>query len=249
MMMSLVERFRQIDTSDLPDVHSLADIRLKLFWVLAVAKRDTLLEFMKASEISDILRDSVGIHVSRQRVTAALENEKNTVSKGKKKGKRYFKLMRAGEDELVSSTVAPIFIDPTKAFSATRKLEEIIGTLSGDLEYCDAYVDRRTLDFLSNCKGAQSIKLLTENIHGSAAFKADLSAFQKEHGNILEVRTIGQGHLHDRYIVHGTGMLLIGASLKDLGKKQSFVVSLGGDISKAVSVAFKKNWGTAAKLS
>src|ERR1700730_16886266 len=113
MMLSFVERFRRIDTSDLPDVHSLADIRLKLFWVLAVAKRDPMLEFMKAAEISDILRDCVGIHVSRQRVTAALEDEKNAVSKGKRKGKRYFKLMRAGEDELVSASGAPIFIDPT----------------------------------------------------------------------------------------------------------------------------------------
>ena len=41
---------------------------------------------------------------------------------------------------------------------------------------------------------------------------------------------------------------MIGASLKDLGKKQSFVIALGADIRKAVLVAFNKLWATAAKL-
>jgi hypothetical protein len=73
-----------------------------------------------------------------------------------------------------------------------------------------------------------------------------LGAFQRERGGILEVRVLPQGYLHDRYIIHNDGMLLLGASLKDVGKKQSFVVAIGSDVAQSVATAFDGQWQSAA---
>jgi hypothetical protein len=240
-----VTAFRHVAVDGLPDVHGLAEERLQILWVLLAGKSDVSLEMLSAAEISDILRDSQGIDIPRQRVTGLLRREVGTVSRVKKDGKRYFKIMRAGEQEISTATVSPLFVDPTQAFSATRKLVDIIGGLRGDLRYCDPYVGSRTLDFLSDCKASQSIKLLTVTIHNSAAFKADLSAFQRERRGFLEVRVLPQGYLHDRYIIHNDGMLLLGASLKDVGKKQSFVVAVGSDVAQSAATAFDGHWQAA----
>jgi hypothetical protein len=244
-----VAAFRNVAVEGLPDVHGLAEERQQVLWVLMAGKNHVRLESLTASEISDILRDSQGIDIPRQRVIGLLQREAGTVSRVRKKGKRYFKIMRAGEQEISSSTVSPLFIDPAKAFSATRKLADIICGLEGDLRYCDPYVGSRTLDFLADCKGAQSVKLLTVTIHNSAAFKADLAAFQKEHNHILDVRVLQHGHLHDRYIVHNRGMILLGASLKDVGKKQSFVVAVGSDVAQSVAISFDGHWQNAVVLT
>jgi hypothetical protein len=61
--------------------------------------------------------------------------------------------------------------------------------------------------------------------------------------DMVEVGLIGQGHLHDRYLVHDDGILLMGASVKDVGKKQSFVIAAG-----AVAPAFDKLWAQSAPV-
>lgn len=244
-----VAAFRKIRIDTLPDVHGLADERLKVLWVLLVGRAEESLELLSAAGISDILRDSQGISIPRQRVAGILQREVGTVSLIRKGGKRYFKIMRSGEQEVSSSAVSPLFIDPAKAFSATRKLADIIGALRGELRYCDPYIGSRTLEFLADCRETQNIKLLTVTIHNSASFKADLGAFHREHGHILEVRAMAQGHLHDRYIVHNNGMLLLGASLKDVGKKQSFVVAIGNDVAQSVAISFDRHWQSASVFS
>jgi hypothetical protein len=49
-------------------------------------------------------------------------------------------------------------------------------------------------------------------------------------------------------LVHDDGILLMGASVKDVGKKQSFVVAAGKDIAGAVTPAFDKLWSHAAPV-
>src|SRR5712692_863954 len=95
-----VAAFRHVTVDTLPDVHGLAEERLQILWVLLAGKSDVSLEMLSAAEISDILRDSQGIDIPRQRVTSLLRREAGTVSRVKKDGKRYFKIMRAGEQEI-----------------------------------------------------------------------------------------------------------------------------------------------------
>ena len=238
----VLSAFNQLNTSALPDVHSLQHERLQIFWVLCAAKGQGALDTLTASQISMVLRDCCGVAISRQRVAAILSREGDTVAKRKLKGRQHFKLMKAGEDTLASSAVEPVFIDPAQALSNIRKVEDILGSLKGEVLVCDPYVDNRTLDFLAACSDAASIKLLTVNVYRQSRFKRDLRAFGQEHGQPLEVRVFCQGELHDRYIIHDGGMLLLGASLNGLGMKQSFIVALGDDIRNVVERAFKKAW-------
>jgi hypothetical protein len=249
-MLPHVSEFNKIDITALPDVHALPEPRQKILWVLTASKKISSLDALSPGQISHILRDSARIDIPRQRVSVIVEQErrKGTVSRIVKKRGRYYKIMKLGEQEVDSSILAPLVIDPSKPFSATRKLADVIRELKGELRYCDPYVGSRTLDFLTDCKGIQKIKLLTVTIQSAAGFKADLAAFNKEHGNCLEVRVLSQGHLHDRYILHDTGMLSMGASLKDVGKKQSFAWHEGNDIARAVQAAFDNYWQAATPI-
>ena len=64
----------------------------------------------------------------------------------------------------------------------------------------------------------------------------------------MQVRSVSKQRLHDRYILHSSGMILFGASLKDIGKSPSFVVALGPDLTEAVSDHFENAWTNATPV-
>jgi hypothetical protein len=245
---NLVSEFARVDAAKRSGIHHLQQEREQILWVLATGKNEVGVDSMTSAQISVVLRDSYHIAVPRQRVSALLEKEKGTVAKRRANGKLHFKIMKRGEEEVSSSIIAPIFIDPEAALSQIRKIEDVLGKLKGSLRVCDPYIDNRTLDFLAECSGAEQINLLTVNVYKEGLFRRDLSAFVKEHGNILETRVLEQGNLHDRYIIDDDGMILPGTSLNGLGKKQSFLVSLGKNLRRIVLPAFDRSWASAKKF-
>ncbi len=230
------------EAKDLPPLDSIGDDRARALWVLAAAEQAGE-SVLTPAEISTALRDVHKIALPRQRVQALLAKEKGTVAPRKKGGVRAYQIMQAGVDVVTaSSTTTVIFVEPEQAFSKIRKTEEILAGLQGTLRVCDPYVDGRTLDFLAGCQSAAAIRLLTVNIGKPNPFARDLTAFNKEHGGRLEARVAAQRDLHDRYIIHDDGLLLLGASLNGLGKKQSFVIAVGNDLRAAVATAFESRW-------
>jgi hypothetical protein len=91
-------------------------------------------------------------------------------------------------------------------------------------------------------------KAPTSNILKESKLRRDLAAYDKEHTSKIEVRVSPNGVLHDRYILHEEGMLLLGTSLNGFAKKQSFLVSLGPDIRAATETAFNRVWASATKF-
>jgi hypothetical protein len=244
----LIAEWDTVDKTGLPDIHSLADERLQVFWVLAVAKRERKLQGLTASIISDVLRDRCGIALSRQRIAGLLQSETRSVARADGSTPPRYLLMKQGEDELVGGGFRPLFVDPSHALSSIRAAEDLLAGLQGNVAICDAYIDSRTLDYLALMSKADSIRLLTENIQDSSRFRRDLGAYLKEHGTGLEVRSAGPGLFHDRYVLHGDGMYLFGSSLKDIGKKQSIIVALPTDFSREMWKAFDHLWASAKKL-
>ncbi|MGO4715017.1 hypothetical protein [Bradyrhizobium sp. 2TAF24] len=231
----------------LPDIHLLENERLQVFCILAAEALRGGEGILSAYAISRQLEANHRIHISRHRVETILRNEKGAVIRKRVRGSEYWKLMRAGEQELFDSTDAVTFINPQKAFSGRRRVDQILSNLSGALRFCDPYIASSVLESLSRCEGAKSIKLLTSDIQGTG-FSTELKAFNREFGGKLEVRVVGKGKLHDRYIIHNAGLLLVGASLKDLGRAQSFVVEVGAGMSKLVSDHFDAIWGNASPV-
>jgi hypothetical protein len=238
--------FRTIDTNDLPDVHQL-DERLQVFWILTAAKRAPALGELTSSEVAGTLEEICRIAMSRQRAAAILESSKGYVASRKKNGRRHFKIMKRGEDEVSKNMAQPLFIDPEKALTSIRTMENIFETLEGEICICDPYFSGNTLDYIVQCKCAAGVRLLTENVQDSGRAKRDVNAF-KEHQIPLEIRVSQKGKLHDRYILHKDGMLLIGTSIKDIGKKQSIVVQISTSFAAEMSKAFDREWGRATKF-
>jgi hypothetical protein len=204
---------------------------------------------LTSTQIAEILCEHCGIALPRQRVAAILEKEKGRIAVTRRGGRKYYKLMKVGEDELLGSGFQPMFIDPEKPLSSIRRFEEILANLEGEIRVCDSYVSSRTLDYIAQSSRASNVKILTENIQDSSRLKRDLTAFLKERVTQIEVRVSSPGLLHDRYILHSGGMLLVGASLKDLGKKQSMVVCISSSIASEIGRVFDREWNRAAKFT
>jgi hypothetical protein len=150
--------------------------------------------------------------------------------------------MKAGSDVVVAATRSVVFIEPAAALSRLRVVQDMFGGLRGDVRVCDPYVDSATLDMLAHLDRAASIKLLSVNIKDKGGIVRDTKAFIAEHGKPLEIRLGLTGQLHDRYVIHDDGMLLVGTSLNSIGLKQSFVVALGEDIRASVLRSFADAW-------
>jgi hypothetical protein len=242
----IAPHFANANLDDLPDPHELDD-RLRSFWTLCVGQ-SVGIDVMTPAEVSTVLRDVYSINVPRQRVEGILSRERGTVANRKKKGKRAYQLMGAGSRELDTAAAGVTFIEPTQAYSKLREVHAILGDLTGDLRVCDPYVELRTLDMLAECANADSIKLLTVNVKQASGFKQAMKAFVTEHGITLDVRVLAPGVLHDRFVIHDGGMLMLGTSFNGLGLRQSFVIALGQDIRASVAATFDADWLRATPL-
>jgi len=245
---SHLARFSEIRDSALADVHTLSDDRLRVLWVLAAAKDDPELAYMTPAQIADILRDGEGIHVPRQRAASILQRENGAVTRKRHKGRNLYKIMKQGIEELAPAVLSSVYVDPEQALTQIRRMEEILATLKGDLKICDPYIENKTIDFLAECRSSSSIKLLTSNVLKESKLRRDLTAYEKEHASKIEIKVLPNGMLHDRYILHQEGMLLLGTSLNGFAKKQSFLVSLGPDIRAATEAAFNRAWASATNF-
>ena len=140
------------------------------------------------------------------------------------------------------------FVDPENSLNEIRKLEALFGTLTGDVKICDPYVDNKTVDLIAEMSSADSISLLTVNVQKDAALKRDISAYLRQGGKSVQIRVANEAALHDRYIIHAGGMILLGGSLNGFSKKQSFIVSVGTDLRAVAEAAFDRHWRSASRL-
>ena len=239
----------RIDKNELKsiDVHSLSDVISISLWVIEYLSNDTTSQF-GASEIANYITEKIGISTSRQAVHAALTSA--VKKKFCHKGKSGFSIMKLGQDELLKQIQKEkvVFIEPGKPFAAGMKLEAVFSSMKGVLKISDPYVDVKTLDVLYRCVGSDLvIKLLTVNVKDEQNFKREILKLQHEGYNI-EVRTVSAGQLHDRYIIDDNHFWLSGNSLNNIGKKESFIVALDGDIRTSMLQTFDSRWQSAVTI-
>ena len=226
------------------DIHSLPDVMNISLWVVEYLSIDSAYRF-GASDIANYMISNLGISTSRQTVHAALK--KATQKKFCHKNKKGFSIMKLGQDELLRQIQKEkvVLIEPGKPFVAGMKLETIFSSMKGVLKISDPYVDIKTLDVLYRCTTAKlAIKLLTVQIKDEQKFKREILKLRHE-GHAIEVRKISAGELHDRYFIESNHFWLSGNSLNNIGKKESFIVALGGDIRKNMLKTFDSRWQSA----
>lgn len=223
---------------------------MAVLWALSVAQSAAGQGELTGPEVAAIVTRAGRHSMSRQAAhghLTRLADEGLVHRRKRRKGPNGYSIMAAGEDILTDGTRV-VIVDPARALQETRKLENVLGHLKGSVSICDPYLDSRSLDFLGSIHAATSVRFLTEKVTDEDKVRRELKAVQKQIGASVEVRKAPKGVLHDRYIIHDGGMLVLGTSLNSFGMKQSFVSKAGNDVREATRVFYDKKWGVATPL-
>jgi len=244
----IIESFSKIDVSDFPDFFACHNPLAMGLWVLWVAKEKLNIKKLSAEQIACIIRDVKEISISARSITNSFNPAKGKIHSYRINGETYYEIMRPGKMYLLSlikeGYIEVFYFEPGKPYSNKRFVSnEILNTLKGELKIVDPYCDIRTLDILKEVKNA-TIKLLcrADNLKDKKArFIRQLQDFKAEHSHV-EVRDYPYSDIHDRYILSSEGLILLGHSIKDLGKKESFAISLKKDAYKNLVEAMVGNF-------
>ena len=228
------------------NVYLLPDARSIAFWVMEYLS-DGKSDRLRAGAIASYIVDELGISISRQAVYKALTKATKARLCHYRKNKG-FKLMKKGQDELLKQMRmrGVTLLRPERPFSAIMELGDIFSQMKGVIRINDPYIDERTLDvvyrYFSDSKA--TVRILTSQIRNVERFRRELNKLQKQ-GIPVEVRKIDKGILHDRYFIDDKHFWLSGNSLNNLGKKESFIVMLSGDIRQVMLRTFNSRWNSA----
>ncbi len=241
-----------IDEAELKsiDVHSLPDVMSIALWVMAYLTLNNPAHSCDfgAAEIANYLIKDLGISTSRQAVHAAL-----TAAVRKKychNSKHGFSLMKLGQDELQRQIQKErvLLLEPGKPFAAGMQVEGIFSSMKGLIRISDPYVDIKTLGVLYRSANiGLPIRLLTVQVKDEATVKREIQNLHRE-GMDLEVRKTTSIVLHDRYFIDSDHFWLSGNSLNNLGKKESFIVMLDGEIHNSMTRTFDSRWASAISI-
>ncbi len=232
---------------DVPDIHSLSRVLDRALWVLANSKREGH-EYSSAAEVArrltglhKIATDADAVRMGFKRAPRGLVHAK------KQDGRTTYAIMEEGERYL-SGLGGPrvVLIEPDKAYSSRRKVEEFFQGCSGLIRICDPHVDTRTFDPLTAVPKGSEIRLLTSNVYDSARVQKEIEAYKQEY-SLLEVR-VSRDNLHDRYIILEDRIWLVGHSLNGLGKREAFIINLGQDLRSQMLALFDRRWATSPVL-
>lgn len=242
-------RQKKSEVAGLPDLHALERVEDKALWCLCFSKDKVGVEYLSPAEISVILADVFEISAGEDAIRKALTRAAGKVHSRQVAHVTKFSIMKPGR-ESVSAAVKNrvLVVDPTQALAAVRGLEDLFGQFSGVAKICDPYLDSKTLQVLEMIPDACTIRFLSTPPRQGAAFTRAYAGYRAQHDNI-EIRTIPPGKLHDRYVIVGQEMWLIGHSLNAIGTKQTFVVKLDGGIRDQIDPWFESTWRTAQILN
>lgn len=142
---------------------------------------------------------------------------------------------------------APVYVIKSgQSFTARKLLEEFLTQeiKSEELWLCDSYVSSATLFPLSVLNGkVKSVKILTMNVQDSDKFRDYKKRMEKETGISIEVKLSNK--IHDRYLITGDKCWSFGASIKDLGNKDTTIREIS-ELTASMKDLFQERWNESA---
>ena len=260
---NLVNRFRSIEKlpSEIPEFTQLKNPLSRSLWVLWVSKDFLKVDSLSPSSISHVLRKAQEVNEDRISIINALNKAERRVYKERKGDTLYYELMQPGREyvrqQASTDKTEVLYFRSGETYSSKRMVgSEIFSNLVGPFNFVDPYVGVKTLDFLAhlNLDPEEEIKFLTcfDNINQSKQkrFIREYRSFYNEHQSLnIEFRDYSQSELHDRYVMSKNKFILLGHGVKDIGKKESFVVifekSFASTIYSSVHEVFNRRWKSA----
>ncbi len=223
---------------------------------LYLAKETFNEDYLSAYEISESLAE-LGYDVKRDQITKAFKRVDGVVRTREEEEVVKYKIMQPGEEiveeKLLLDHSDLIYIKSGKPFSGKRKLEFILSNLSGDVRICDPYYGKKSLDALGTIPNSCRVKFLTsKTTENRTSLNVDISAFKRQFTHIELKELAPPNDIHDRYILDGSGISIIGHGVKDIGLKESFIIqldnSVAGDIIQSLIIEFDNRWSIASTL-
>lgn len=238
---TILDRLRRANLSRVPDLDKITDHYLQLLCFLEVAN-SVGFKRLTAFDISDYMREEpFRWNISSDDVRLLAAMKPNEIADEHGLGR--YSIMRAGSLSLRQSVPNITFVDPSKnTMTQLFQVQGVLSELTGELCICDPYVDPETIKVIAMMTSASAMRVLSRRIRGVTG--TTCRAFQDEYGKPLSIRSTSS-RLHDRYIVHEGGLLLVGTSLNSLGKNQTFVINAGSDIAGDVRGTFDRLWSSA----
>jgi len=145
---------------------------------------------------------------------------------------------------------APVFVIKSgQTFSARKLLEDFLAQeiKSEELLLCDSYVSSTTLFPLSILNGkVKAIKILTTNVQDSDKFRDYKARMEKEMAITIEVKVSTK--IHDRYLITGDQCWAFGASIKDLGNKDTTIREIS-EVTASMKDLFSERWNESPDFS
>lgn len=127
-------------------------------------------------------------------------------------------------------------------FSAIKLLEEFLSQeiAAEEILLCDSHISSATLFPFSVLKGrARTIRILSSNVHDGDKFKDYKARFEKETAIAIAVRM--STRIHDRYLISGYKCWSFGASIKDLGNKDTTIKEIS-EVTTSMKDLFTERW-------
>ncbi len=138
---------------------------------------------------------------------------------------------------------APVYIIKSgQNFTAIRLLEEFLMTEIKEKEVllCDSHISHSTLYPFAILKGKiELLKILTANIYDSNKLKEYKKKMEKEMGIVVEIKV--NKKIHDRYLISGKKCWHFGASIKDLGNKDTTIKEIS-EVVASMRELFEERW-------
>lgn len=255
-MRDIVEDFKNADTSDLPDFYSCSTPLERGLWILWAIKDKLGVRKLNAEQIASIIRDVKEISIDSRSIAGAFNRAGDKIHTYHEDDTVNFEIMKPGKDYLLSkygeAVVRLFYFEPDRRFTSKRMLSKnILNDLEGELKIVDPYCGIRTLDILKEI-GGKEVRILTrvKNLKGKKRdrFLREIVDFKSENANI-EFRTYPHKDIHDRYIISSEHLVMLGHSIKDLGRKESFAIVLNKDSSRNIFEAINENFDRRWKQS
>src|SRR5690348_1198452 len=241
-------RSKKEDLDGLPDLRALNGVENEALWCLWFAKEKADIDYLSAAEISAVLSDVFEISCKEPAIRMALMRAGAKVHIRSFGRTNKFSIMKIGRESVCSSANEQVFVvDPAQPHTAICKVAELFGGFAGRVKICDPYLDDRTLGIVAMISDSCVVQFLSTPPQNAIAFSRHYGGYRAQHRNI-EIRILPAGQLHDRYVLVGQDMWLIGHSLNRIGTKQTFVVKLGGGVKQEVEKWFDLAWSSAQIL-
>jgi hypothetical protein len=227
---------------------ALADADSPLLLSLAalnIAATEAGVERLSAEHIVACL-EAAGVAIRKTSVSRALARAGGRVSTTKNEDlETLYRLMTKGRKEIENllggELMSVVRIEGGQPRTARRRLGDMLAELKGTVRICDPYYGVRTLDSLDHVPKGCGVRFLTSKTSESARkIQGAIRDFIKERPNTEFRIAANPADLHDRYLLTGDSLLILGHGLKDIGGKESFMIrlerSLAPDLLHVISL-------------